>query len=218
MFRRSPPTPAQAAFQGAQLSQQRVTSYVELVSTPRVSEEVIRQLNLNTTPDELGKHITATSKPDSVIIDVAVTGESPQTRHECRQRHRHDLSTAGRRVGAAVVSNWHAARSGSRGAASRRAGQAVIDAGLPVTLALGLLVGARHRRRRGHDPQCHSILYQEPGPTTRGANAPNLGNIAFDANVPKRPLTVHEDPQSPRSEAFPTASDELAVSRRRRPA
>ena len=32
--------------------------------------------------------------------------------------------------------------------------------------------------------------------------APNLGIIAFDPQVPKRPLTVHEDPQSPRSEAF----------------
>ena len=34
------------------------------------------------------------------------------------------------------------------------------------------------------------------------ADAPNLGVLAFDAAVPKRPLTVHEDPQSPRSEAF----------------
>ena len=33
---------AQSAFQGAQLSQQRVTSYVELVSSTRVSEEVVR--------------------------------------------------------------------------------------------------------------------------------------------------------------------------------
>ena len=32
--------------------------------------------------------------------------------------------------------------------------------------------------------------------------APNLGFIAFDPRTPKRPLTVHEDPQSPRSEAF----------------
>jgi hypothetical protein len=32
--------------------------------------------------------------------------------------------------------------------------------------------------------------------------APNLGLIAFDAQVPRRPLTVHGDPQSPRAEAF----------------
>ena len=39
-----------AAYQGAQLSQQRVTSYVELVSSRRVSEDVIRQLRLTSTP------------------------------------------------------------------------------------------------------------------------------------------------------------------------
>src|SRR4051812_39307484 len=68
---------AQSAFQGAQLSQQRVTSYVELVSSTRVSEEVIRQTRLPEAPDELAKRITASSKLDSVIIDVAVTGRSP---------------------------------------------------------------------------------------------------------------------------------------------
>jgi polysaccharide biosynthesis transport protein len=34
------------------------------------------------------------------------------------------------------------------------------------------------------------------------ANSPNLGTITFDPQVPRRPLTVHEDPQAPRAEAF----------------
>jgi non-specific protein-tyrosine kinase len=34
------------------------------------------------------------------------------------------------------------------------------------------------------------------------AGAPNLGIIAFDPQVPRRPLTVHEDQQAPRAEAF----------------
>ena len=69
---------AQSAFQGAQLSQQRVTSYVDLVSSTRVSEAVIRQLRLSGTPEDVAEKITASSKVDSVIIDVEVTGESPQ--------------------------------------------------------------------------------------------------------------------------------------------
>jgi capsular exopolysaccharide synthesis family protein len=32
--------------------------------------------------------------------------------------------------------------------------------------------------------------------------SPNLGNIAHDASIPEHPLTVHEHPNSPRSEAF----------------
>jgi capsular exopolysaccharide synthesis family protein len=43
---------------------------------------------------------------------------------------------------------------------------------------------------------------KSPEQLREAAGAPNLGTIAHDPNVPKRPLTVHEDPQSPRSEAF----------------
>ncbi len=41
-----------------------------------------------------------------------------------------------------------------------------------------------------------------PEQLREAVGAPNLGFVAFDAGVPKRPLTVHEDPQSPRAEAF----------------
>ena len=34
------------------------------------------------------------------------------------------------------------------------------------------------------------------------SGVPNLGTIAYDNMVPKRPLTLHEDLQSPRSEAY----------------
>ena len=41
---------ADSAYQGSLLSQQRVTSYVELVSSTRVSGEVVRRLDLPQTP------------------------------------------------------------------------------------------------------------------------------------------------------------------------
>jgi capsular polysaccharide biosynthesis protein len=66
-----------AAYQGAQLSQQRVSSYVQLVSSRRVSEDVIRQLRLPTTPEDLSEQITASSSIDSVLIDIAVVDRSP---------------------------------------------------------------------------------------------------------------------------------------------
>src|SRR4051794_25889824 len=66
-----------AAYQGAQLSQQRVTSYVELVSSRRVAEDVISQLSLSETPETLVQHITASSALDSVLIDVSVEDTSP---------------------------------------------------------------------------------------------------------------------------------------------
>ena len=63
----------QAAFQGAQLSQDRVASYTELLTGPRVTSDVIRKLGLAETSDELARQVTATSKLDSVLLDVSVT-------------------------------------------------------------------------------------------------------------------------------------------------
>ena len=46
------------------------------------------------------------------------------------------------------------------------------------------------------------VSVKSPEQLKEAAGAPNLGTIAYDAQVPKRPLIVREDPQSPRSEAF----------------
>ncbi|MDT7703958.1 MAG: tyrosine-protein kinase, partial [Pseudonocardiales bacterium] len=66
-----------AAYQGAQLSEQRVKSYTALLTSARVSGEVVSRLGLAETPEALAKQVTATSKLDSVLIDLAVTDYSP---------------------------------------------------------------------------------------------------------------------------------------------
>lgn len=192
---------AETAFQGAQLSQQRVTSYVELVSSTRVSREVIEKLGLTGTPEEVAQQITASSTLDSVLIDVAVTGRSPE-----------QVAAMANTVGdvfTGLVDELE--RPATRGAVPPVAVRVVQPAtvptapsstGLPVTLALGLLAGLAvgvggALARNALDTSLKS-LEQLRG----AANAPNLGAIAYDSDVPKRPLTVHEEPQSPRTEAF----------------
>ena len=192
---------AATAFEGAQLSQQRVTSYVELVSSTRVSREVIEELGLTGTPEEVAEQITASSALDSVLIDVAVTGRSPE-----------QVAAMANTVGdvfTGLVDELE--RPATRGAVPPVAVRVVEPAtvptapsstGLPVTLALGLLAGLAvgvggALARNALDTSVKS-LEQLRG----AANAPNLGTIAYDSDVPKRPLTVHEEPQSPRTEAF----------------
>jgi polysaccharide biosynthesis transport protein len=71
-----------AAYQGAQLSQQRVSSYVQLVGSRRISEDVIRELRLPEAPEDLSQQITASSSIDSVLIDIA--GSRPLPCASCR--------------------------------------------------------------------------------------------------------------------------------------
>jgi non-specific protein-tyrosine kinase len=131
---------AATAFEGAQLSQQRVTSYVELVSSTRVSREVIEELGLTATPEEVAQQITASSALDSVLIDVAVTGRSPE-QVAAMANTVEDVFTG-------LVNELE--RPATRGAippvAVRVVEPAAVPAapsstGLPVMLALGLLAG-----------------------------------------------------------------------------
>lgn len=192
---------ASAAYQGAQLSQQRVTSYVELVSSRRVAEEAIAQLRLDETPDALARRISATSALDSVLIDVTVQDESPERAAEL-------ANTIGSVFTGLVDELERPVDPAAQQAVAVRVVQAAAppirpsSTNLPVTLALGLLAGMAVGVGGALARHALDTSVKSPDQLRELAKAPNLGNIAFDPEVPKRPLTVHEDPQSPRSEAF----------------
>lgn len=58
------------------LKQRRVKGYARMLSTPRVTEPVIRSLGLPYTPAELAGHIFAMSPLNTFAIDIAVTDTS----------------------------------------------------------------------------------------------------------------------------------------------
>lgn len=190
-----------AAFQGAQLSQQRVTSYVELVSSRRVSEDVIAELGLGVAPESLAKRITASSALDSVLIAVAVADRSPE-------RAAQIANTLGTVFTDLVDELERPVEPGAPQAVTVRVVQPAVtpdvpsSTGLPVTLALGLLAGLAVGVGGALARNALDTSVKSPEQLREIAKAPNLGTIAFDAAVPKHPLTVHEDPQSPRAEAF----------------
>ncbi|MGY1769918.1 polysaccharide biosynthesis tyrosine autokinase [Blastococcus sp. SYSU D00813] len=64
------------AYQGNLFSQQRVTSYVEILTSERLAARVVDQLGLDETPAELTADLTASAVPDTVLLDVTVTRSS----------------------------------------------------------------------------------------------------------------------------------------------
>jgi receptor protein-tyrosine kinase len=64
-------------YQGNLFSEQRVTSYVELLTGVQLAGRVIDQLGLEESPESLASTIVATSIPDTVLLDVSVTRTSP---------------------------------------------------------------------------------------------------------------------------------------------
>lgn len=64
-------------YQGNRFSQERVVSYAELLMGQTLAQRTIDKLGLATTAGDLQERISATSKPETVLINVDVLDDSP---------------------------------------------------------------------------------------------------------------------------------------------
>jgi tyrosine-protein kinase len=60
-----------------EISQQRISTYVELMGSRRLASDVILAQRLPETPEQLAARITVTTTPDSALITATVTDSSP---------------------------------------------------------------------------------------------------------------------------------------------
>lgn len=64
-------------YQGNRFSQERVVSYAELLMGETLAQRTIDKLGLDMSASSLRENISASAKPDTVLIDVAVRDPSP---------------------------------------------------------------------------------------------------------------------------------------------
>lgn len=65
------------AYQGSRFSQERVLSYSQLLTGNTLAQRTIDKLGLDMSAHDLAAKIKASAKPDTVLLDVNVTDESP---------------------------------------------------------------------------------------------------------------------------------------------
>jgi succinoglycan biosynthesis transport protein ExoP len=186
-------------YQGGLFAQQRVRSYAQIVDSPDVARPVIRELGLETTPEELGRKISAEAPIDTVLINVTVKDESPEgaraIANAVAMAFRNFVNTLESRAG----------RDSPVGVTVTRPAQlpeSPSSPQYPVYLAFGLLFGlvvgtgvpvlreVLDNRIRGVDD------------AAAASGAPVLGAIANDPRARQRPLIVAAEPRSPRAEAY----------------
>lgn len=192
---------ADDAYRGSLLSQQRMSSYVTLVGSTRVSREVIRDLGLAETPQTLAGHISASTSPDSMLIEIAVVGRSPE-----------QVTAVANSVGRVFTDLVAELERPAEPLAAPPVAVRVVEPaavptepsspGLPVPLLLGLLAGAAAGFGLALIRNAMDTSIKTAEQLEAATQAPNLGTIAYDSKIPKRPLIVHETPQAPRAEAF----------------
>ncbi|WP_138416455.1 polysaccharide biosynthesis tyrosine autokinase [Sinomonas gamaensis] len=192
--------------QGNTFTQQRVKTYAGLVTTPIVLLPVISNLHLSMTADQLAKGVTATAPLNTTLIEISVVSPDPVMAANIANQTSDSLTK--------VVQEIESTGSSASQVKLTRVMEAEVPSSpvspnVPINLVLGLAAGLvfglgaavlRHaldnRVRSERDVELVS-------------SAPILGGITFDAKAPKRPLIVHDDPRSPRAEAFRTLRTNL---------
>lgn len=184
---------------GSTFTEKQMSSYAQVATSPLVLNQVIRQLALTLTADELAEKILAKAPADTVILEISATDLDPV------QAARIANSIGG--YLASVAGDLSPARQdGSQAVRATILAQAIppvtpsspqVVSNLVRGLALGLLVGVGV-----------ALLRRVLDTKVRGEQDVQaitdrviLGVVPFDAEAPSHPVVMHDDALGARSEA-----------------
>ncbi|MTE23291.1 polysaccharide biosynthesis tyrosine autokinase [Microbacterium sp. ZXX196] len=186
--------------QGNTYTQQRVASYVQLATSPRVLDPVIADLGLTESATELAARTEVSSALETTIIRVTVSDADPQAAADASNSVTENLTEAITDVETLPDRSSVPVKVTQIQAAT--APEAPVSPDVPLNLALGLLVGLA----LGVGLAVMRTVLDTRVRSTRDiasiTDRPLIGAIPFDPKSAERPLILQADPQHPRSEAF----------------
>jgi len=186
--------------QGSSAAQAKVRSYVDVVTSGRVLAPVIAELGLDETPAALAARVSASSPPNTALIDLSAGDSDPAAAAA--------LTSAVAASFESVVETELEAPDGgvplvtierldTPVAATRPSSPSPVLA-LSAGGVLGLLVGvAASLLRRTLD-----VRVRGKADVESLTDAPVLGTIGQHDESPTAPLIVHNEPRSPFAEAY----------------
>ena len=189
------------AYTGGLFSQLRVTSYASLLSGEAIARRVVDRLDLDVSPESLSGQISAVSEPDTVIMSISVTDESPKRAQKLAQAVSEEFVLYVAELETPPGESTPPVKASIIDRATMPAGyvspQPLRNLGLAGLL--GVLVGVGLAFLR--DLTDNRIRSAESLRTVSG-DAPVLGNIHFDKGAIKTPLISDLPGNAPRVESF----------------
>lgn len=184
--------------QGSTAAQQKIKSYMQLASSPRVLQGVIDELDLDTTPSALASRVVTSVDAGTVIITIAVQDGSPKAASTIAEQVGKGLAavvqqiepSGADRTPSVTLEEVTPATEPTAPVAPKKAADLALGlvGGLAVGAALALLRAAVDTRVRSREDL--------------DVDVPVVGDIAFDTDATRHPLIVRDEVNSGRSEAF----------------
>lgn len=195
--------------QGSTFTQQRVTTYADLTTTPIVLLPVIAELQLDSTSEELARDVTAVIVPDTTLIEITVVDEDPALAAEVATAISESLTTVVESI--ETTGTGEADAEGQPVTASPVSLTLVQHAAVPqkpvspnvvLNIALGGLIGLVLGVGAAVLRETLDTRIRNQRDLESVTEVPVIGGIVFDPKAKDRPLIVHADPHSPRAESF----------------
>lgn len=186
--------------QGSTFTEQQMSSYAQVATTPLVLDPVIKKLGLRTSADTLARSISAVAPSDTVILELSVTDPDAQQATQIANAVATELASVSSKLsskrnnGADAVKATILAPAQVPTAPSSPNVTRNIGIGVVLGLVIGLGVALA---RNAVDTKIRSVQDIE-----RLTDSPVLGTIAFDDKVPQHPMVVADEPLSAPSEAI----------------
>jgi len=186
--------------QGSNFTQNRVTSYTDMATSPRVLIPVIEHLGLHTTPDQLATAITADSPLNTVLINITATDTNPKMASDIANATAESLGTqvtalekpSGTQPSPVRVSTLRTAAVPTTPATPNPKRNLALGLLLGLLLGLGLAL-----LRESLDTKVRSEANVQ-----EVTDASVIARIGYDNDAHQHPLIVQGSPHSHRSEAF----------------
>lgn len=185
--------------QGSNFTQRQVSSYAELVTTPRVLVPVIEHLDLPTTPDELAGTISAESPLESSLINIRVTSPDPRTASDVANSTAESLATE-----VADLERPEGGVSPVQISTVRVAAPPESPSSPSTTrnLALGLLVGLAAGFGLAVLRELLDTRVRTEDDVRAVTDTAVIARVPVDDDASEHPLIVHSSPHSQRSESL----------------
>ncbi len=186
--------------QGSNFTQQQVTSYAELVTSPLVLNPVIATTGLDMRAETLATHVTASSPLNTSLIDISVSDTNPAIAAALAQA----ISVKFTQVIAALETP-------ASGGPSTVKVSIVSDAVAPekpaspnpkLNVALGLLVGLALGVGFAVLRAVLDTRVRNESDVAKVTDTSVIGSIGYDQDASEHPLIVQTGPHSHRSESF----------------
>ena len=196
-----------ALLSGSSFTQQRVKSYADVITTPKVLDPVIEALQLKTTAATLGGQITATVPLNTVLIAVDVTNADPRVAAQ--------IADAVGKQFTKTVADLESVTTGQSSPVKVSIVSVPTVPTAPISpkpttnLALGVVLGLLLGLGLALLRDLLDTTIKSEKDCAEVTDATVIGSIGFDPEAAKNPLIVEVGPHSPRAEAFRTLRTNL---------